>query len=77
MSIERFQIFGLYGFRNFDIKIKDNKLILVGENGSGKTTILRLFFYFLSGRWESLNKYKFEKLIITINVTDFKLTQEK
>jgi predicted ATPase len=66
-NITRFEIKSLHGYKNIDLHIKDNTLILVGENGSGKTTVLRLLFYFLSGQWNSLANYQFEELAITIN----------
>jgi ABC-type transport system involved in cytochrome c biogenesis ATPase subunit len=64
----------LHDSLTYEIKFEDNVLILVGENGSGKTTILRLLFYFLSGRWSSLAQYKFEKLITVVNGIKFELS---
>ncbi len=65
-KISRFQIKKLYGYRNLDLRFKDNTLILVGENGAGKTTVLNLLYYLLSGQWNSIIKYEFESLTITI-----------
>ena len=45
-QLERFRITGLHGVRTVDISITDNKLILVGENGTGKTTIANLICFF-------------------------------
>ncbi len=42
MVIEEFSINNLFNEQSFSLKITENKLILVSENGSGKTTILRL-----------------------------------
>lgn len=75
--LERIQIVGLHGGKTVDIKLRDNTLILVGENGSGKTTILRLLFYFLSGRWEELIPFRFDKIVATINGIDHKITYEE
>ncbi len=61
-SIKRFQIRKLHGYRDLDIGLKDNTLILVGENGAGKTSILHIFYYLLSGQWRSLAKYHFESV---------------
>jgi predicted ATP-binding protein involved in virulence len=40
---------------------------LVGENGAGKTTVLHLFYYLLSGQWNTMAKYQFESVTITID----------
>jgi predicted ATPase len=66
-NITQFQVKNLHGYKNFNLEIKDNTIILVGENGSGKTTVLRLLYYFLSGQWRLLSTFQFEQLIITID----------
>jgi predicted ATP-dependent endonuclease of OLD family len=66
-KLERVTINGLHGNKNIDAKFQDNTLILVGENGSGKTTFLRILFYVLSGRWMSLVQYDFKSIIIVIS----------
>ncbi|MBV6340428.1 AAA family ATPase [Candidatus Magnetobacterium casense] len=72
-NIERFQIIDLHGYKNLDIKIEDNTIILVGENGSGKTTVLRLLYYFLSGQWSLLVPYKFARLVVTVDGSEHTL----
>lgn len=72
-NITRFQVKKLFGYKDFDIEIKNNVLILVGENGSGKTTVLRLLYYFLSGQWRLLSTIQFEELVITIDEKSHKL----
>jgi ABC-type lipoprotein export system ATPase subunit len=66
-KITRFQIKKLHGYKNINLRLVDNTLILVGENGAGKTTILHLFYYLLSGQWSSMVRYKFEEVSITID----------
>lgn len=66
-AITRFQINKLHGYKNFDLQFEDNTLILVGENGAGKTTVLRLLYYLLSGQWSTIAQFEFERLIIDIN----------
>ncbi|RPJ72778.1 MAG: ATP-binding cassette domain-containing protein, partial [Alphaproteobacteria bacterium] len=61
----------LYGKKNIDVKLNENTLILVGENGSGKTTFLRILFYILSGRWVPLVQNKFEKIVATIDGKEY------
>ena len=65
LAISEFKIYKLYGQSDIALKIKDNVLILVGENGSGKTTILRIMYLFLSGRWLALLKYDFENISVS------------
>jgi ABC-type transport system involved in cytochrome c biogenesis ATPase subunit len=71
---QQFSIVGLHGgSRTINAEIQDNTLILVGENGSGKTTFLRILFYLLSGRWFSLVQFKFERVSVTIADQKFEL----
>jgi predicted ATP-binding protein involved in virulence len=75
-SITRFQIVGLFGKRTYDIEIRDNTLVLVGENGMGKTTVLKFLFGILSGSMRYISQYSFDKIIITIDSNDFELMYE-
>lgn len=70
-TISQLKIEKLHGNRNYNLSLSDNTLILVGENGSGKTTVLKILFYILSGQIVSLSKYKFESITITIDGKDF------
>lgn len=53
-NILSFEIKGLYGVRDFLIELNGNKVILVGENGSGKTTVSRIIYATLSCNWDML-----------------------
>lgn len=76
-TLERICITGLHGRKTIDATIRDNTLILVGENGSGKTTFLRILFYFLSGHWLSLVQFKFISITATIGGTEYKVYHEE
>lgn len=76
-SLEKFRIVGLHGHKNIDVQVQDNTLILVGENGSGKTTFLRILFHFLSGRWLSLVQFRFEYIVATIGGNKYKVSHEE
>lgn len=69
-NIERFKISNLHGNKTFDINIEDNTIILVGENGIGKTTVLQILFYALSGQFNSLAQYEFDSILIRIDGKD-------
>lgn len=76
-TLERICIQGLHGRKTIDARIDGNTLILVGENGSGKTTFLRIVFHFLSGHWLSLVQFKFDAIIATIGGHSYRVTHEE
>jgi predicted ATPase len=41
---------------------QDNRLILVGENGTGKSTVANALYFFLSRQWKRLSQYEFESI---------------
>ena len=63
------QLFGYYSYKLSETKSLNDLsklIILYGDNGSGKTTILKLIFYLLScvdkaGHKSALAKYKFKR----------------
>ena len=59
-ELTEFQIEGLHG-RNqtIDIPIRDNRLVLVGENGTGKSTVANLLYYVLTQQWRRISEYRF------------------
>lgn len=65
-QIKEFCIIGLWGERNYHLKINDGKLVMVGENGCGKSTVLRIIYYTLAEKWGQLIKEDFERIRITI-----------
>ncbi|MBD8083867.1 AAA family ATPase [Chryseobacterium caseinilyticum] len=71
MNIKSFKVFKLFGKKNFNLHFEDNKLIIVAENGSGKTILLRLFFLFFSKQWNELVKYEFEEITALVNDKEF------
>ncbi len=60
--IDGISIIGLWGERNYRIKFEGGSLILVGENGCGKTTVLRIIYDVLSKKWALLADELFEKI---------------
>lgn len=60
--IDKISIIGLWNERNYRIKFVDGNLILVGENGSGKTTVLRIIHSVLSRNWIQLYAESFVRI---------------
>lgn len=76
-KLEAFTINDLWGEKRVDLKFKDNNLIIVGENGSGKTTILRILYETLACKWAQLSTEEFSSIIVTINGKKIKIEREK
>jgi predicted ATPase len=62
MHIKLFEVFDLFGTDNVSIPFDDGVKILIGENGLGKTQILNLFYYTLTGNFFRLSEFNFSKL---------------
>jgi ABC-type dipeptide/oligopeptide/nickel transport system ATPase component len=58
--LSRFRIESLHNLRNIDVTINDNKLVLVGENGTGKSTVVNLITFFLTRQWHKMLNYEFK-----------------
>lgn len=63
-QLVQFSIFRLWGEKDVHLKFQNNKLILVGENGSGKTTILRIVYETLACKWAMLSIEDFSKIVL-------------
>ena len=77
MNIKAINIKGLFGDRDYKITLKNNRLILVAENGSGKTTIVNIIYYFLSGQWPKLIKYDFTSIEVDVGTEKLKLNKSE
>ena len=77
MNIKNITIKGLFGDRNYRIRLKDNRLVLVAENGSGKTTIVNIIYYFLSGQWTKLLKYDFKYVEVQFKDSKIKVSKNE
>ena len=75
-QLKEFIIYGLWEERNYQLKFEDEKLVIVGENGSGKTTVLRIFYDTLSGKWARLLRENFNKIKIKIDEDERVLAKE-
>ncbi|MEZ8038632.1 AAA family ATPase [Vibrio sp. 1F263] len=62
--VQKFSISSLFGCQNVSLTFSDKELILIGENGSGKTTVMNMFYHMLKGDFNKLEKYDFNKVIL-------------
>ena len=66
MIIKKFIAEKVHGFRNYDINFHDDISFLIGDNGSGKTTILKLIQAIFTLDLEILATHEFKTLILLI-----------
>lgn len=69
MKITKFEAEEVNGYLNFDIEFKESLTFLIGINGSGKTTAIKLILGLLSPSWLNLTqiKYKYAQVECTAN----------
>lgn len=77
MKIESAEIIGLNGLNNhIKLEFNDDLNIITGRNGSGKTNILKLIWYVISGNiFHAIQEINFVE--ITIKTTDYTLIISK
>jgi ABC-type Mn2+/Zn2+ transport system ATPase subunit len=76
LKITEFNIRGLYDYRDITIPIRDNRIVLVGVNGLGKTTIINLLYFFLSRQWKRIYEYKFLEMSLKIGDKQISITPQ-
>lgn len=73
--IKKFVIKGLHYYRDFELKFDSSIIILVGENGLGKTTILNALAHLLQREWMLLSGIGFDLIKIEFaNGVDIEFT---
>lgn len=75
-ALKNFHVESLHGMWTIDMSIEDNTLVLVGENGTGKTTVANFIYFFLTGQWHRLSEYNFKALSATIDSENITLKHE-
>lgn len=77
MNITRFEVRGLFGKQDVDIPIANNRLVIVGVNGTGKSTVLNLFYYFIARRWTKIVEMQFDSFRLELDGASLALTKEE
>jgi predicted ATPase len=75
-ELTQFRVEKLHGRRTFNIPIIHNRLVLVGENGTGKSTVANLIYYFLTRQWQRLKDYQFSAIEATVSGSTIRITYE-
>lgn len=75
MFIQEFNIHALFGYKDVEITFDKPILILIGENGFGKTTILNALNFTLQGCYKELLEIKFQSIDIKIEDMPYSFTK--
>ena len=65
-SLKSFAIYGLFGYQDIVLPLDRQVLILIAENGSGKTTVLNSIYYVLTQNIEKLEKIDFQEIKVNV-----------
>ena len=57
LKIQSLYIENFKAFKQFKMEFNDSLTVIVGQNGTGKTTIMEVIFNMLSGNIEYFNNY--------------------
>ncbi|GGR97232.1 AAA family ATPase [Deinococcus sedimenti] len=76
-QVKSFSVVKLNGNLNVNCLFRDNKLVLVGENGYGKTTILVMLYYTMTRQWVKLRKYDFESIELVFGNKNLKFSKSE
>lgn len=69
--IKEFEIIGLFGYKDICIQFKNSTLIVIGENGFGKTSILNALNFILCHSYQKLLEIKFKSIRLQLFGEDY------
>jgi predicted ATPase len=76
-TLSSFFIKALHNSQNVNLSIEDNKIVLVGENGTGKSTVANFIYFFLTRQWRRLLEYDFEAIFSVIDSQEISITKNE
>lgn len=76
LSIKAFRAEGILGGTTYHLNVGQTATIIVGPNGTGKSTFLNLFYLFLSRQWTRLAEYDFVRLTLFHEGGEVSITRE-
>lgn len=62
LIISSLAVYGLFDAYDYDVKISGDRIVIIGENGKGKSTILSIVYCLLTGHWEKIRFVIFDRI---------------
>ena len=75
MTIKRIRINGLFGTFNHEIKLNNNVVIIMGENGVGKTITLNIIEAIFTKNFQYLIDKQFDEILISFHKETWHITR--
>lgn len=75
MRLKQFTGKNVRGYMNFDISFRESVTFLIGINGSGKTTVLKLLSGLLEPSYRVLNNIEFSELVLKCEIENNEIIQ--
>jgi ABC-type transport system involved in cytochrome c biogenesis ATPase subunit len=76
--IEQFRAFRaekIVGEETYELALDSDATIIVGANGTGKSTFLNVFYLFITRQWTRLLQYKFSKLTLQLADSEISISR--
>lgn len=70
--LQEFKVFGLNNYKDITLSSSRSVQIIAAENGSGKTTVLNMIYFILSGKINRLLKIDFHSIYIKFHQSEGK-----
>lgn len=77
IQLHSFLIENLNGTHSVKLLFINNRLILIGENGTGKSTVLTMLYLILTAQWIRLNEYEFTNITIKFHDGEFHFSYQE
>ncbi|MFN5855096.1 MAG: ATP-binding protein, partial [Pseudanabaenaceae cyanobacterium] len=78
-NIKSFSVYGFLGTDDVEITFNEDKSIkiLIGENGTGKTQLLNIFYYTLTANFMRLSEFLFDEIKLIFDQEEIVITRNE